>query len=642
MPGRPESHCPSVYFALAPAESGGHRLKGIARTDHLRPHTLELWSSGRLVSCCDVLSDGTWDVPITSESHAAVHAWLRAGDEQVYCGIVNAVPLWVENPLLQCDVAKRDGYVTNCIEFNVTCPIDYQVYINGRPAHDTVDFLPVPFSRTHQAHVKTRESFLVFEILANDGSLSRLPLWRWRSPGFELFRKAIRSQKYCDISLNSGDTIRDVAPIQMAVEDGGWRCHARSGRDGGSIEIDDGDILDIQIGPDTYIPTAADKKRKASVRSSRIFFKDASSAFYQPIAVTSLDTKKIKRPQTKRRILLLRPRPLPTDEIYVLAPLAQLCLAEQCELAVVNTTLQPPDADLFRDADMVVVVRYISANWMDELVKCKGRVEIIYLFDDDIPSAVDTPDLPATYRRRLTDVTFCDFQYMFYISDLVIVSSPYLLKRFNTPKTYLLEPPSIRESESLDHHLDGSPLRIGYHGSSTHCRDLEFIIPAIKRLSKENPGIHFDLFGHKAIREMIHGFDRINLMDPLPWEDYKEFSRRRPCHITVAPLLDNAYNRGKSRIKFCDAGSLGAAGIFTNNPIYRGIVDHGINGLLVSNTEDEWLGALRSLAADPDRTYRIASACRLANQDKCSLSEATRFWAELLNVGAFPASVVKN
>ena len=633
MPSRPESHCPCVYFALAPAESGEHRLKGIARSNHLRPSTLELWSFGRLVSCCNVLSDGTWDVPITSDSHAAVHAWLRAGDDQVYCGIVNAVPLCVESPLLQCDVAKRDGYVTNRIEFNVTCPIDYQIYINGQPAHDIVDFLPKSFSHTHQGHVKTRDSLLVLEVLAHDGSFSRLPLWRWRSPGFELFRKALRLQKYCDISLKSGDTIRDVAPIQITVEDGGWRCHARSGRDDVPIQIDDDDILDIQIRSDTYTPTEADRKIKASVRNSMIFFKDASSAFHQPIAITSLNNKKINCFRTKHRILLLRPRPLPTDEIYVRAPLAQLCSAEQCELIVVDTALQPPDADLFRDVNMVVVVRYIAANWMDELAKCKGRAEIIYLFDDDIPSAVDTIELPATYRRRLIDVTFCDFQYMFYISDLVIVSSPYLVERFNIPKTHLLEPPSIRESESLNHHLDGSPLRVGYHGSSTHYRDLESIIPAIRKFSKENPGIQFDLFGHKAIREMIRGFDGINLMDPLPWEEYKEFSRRHPCHIMVAPLLDNAYNRGKSRIKFCDASSLGAAGIFTNNPIYGGIVDDGINGLLVSNTEDEWLGALRSLAADPDLTYRIALACRLTNQVECSLSEATRFWAELLNAG---------
>ena len=632
MPSRAEPHCPSVYFALAPTEPGGHRLKGFARSDHLRPQTLELWSFGRLVSCCNVLSDGTWDAPIPSEPHAAVHAWLRTGDDQVYCGIVNVVPLWVENRLLQCDVIKRDGYVTNCIEFNVRCLADHQIYINGRPAHDAVDFLPTPSSNMYRGRVKTRESLLVLEVVAHDRIFTRLPLWRWRSSGFELFRQALRSQKLCDVNLHSGDTIRDVAPIQMTVEDNGWRCHARSGKNGPPIEIDDSDILDVQIHPDSFTLTDADKKRKSSVRSSRTFFKDAPAAFYQPIAVTTLNDRRVNCLRARYRILLLRPRPLPTDEIYVSAPLAQLCSSGQCELIVVDTTLHPPDADLFRDANMVIVVRYISAIWMDEIVKCKGRADIVYLFDDDIPSAVDTIELPATYRRRLIDVTFCDFQYMLYISDILIVSSPVLAERFNTPKTYLLEPPSIRESQSLDHHLDGSTLRIGYHGSSTHYRDLEFLIPTIKRFSQTNPSVEFDLFGHKAIREMTRGLDRVNVMDPLPWSEYKEFTKRRPCHIMIAPLLDHAYNRGKSRVKFCDASSLGAAGIFTDAQIYRGIVDDGINGFLMGNTEDEWLGALQSLAADPDRTYRIASACRLANQVKCSLSKATKFWAELLNI----------
>ncbi|MDQ6437395.1 hypothetical protein RB623_25355 [Mesorhizobium sp. LHD-90] len=632
MPSRPQPHCPNVYFALAPTESGGNRLKGFARSDHLRPHTLELWSFGRLVSRSNVLSDGTWDAPITSESHAAVHAWLLTDDGQVYCGVTNAVPLWVENSLLQCDVIKRDGYVTNFIDFNVRCPIDYTIYINGRPARDIVDFLPTPSSDMGRARIKTRDSLLVLEVLAQDGTFTRLPLWRWRSPGFELFREALRSQKRCDIFLNSGDTIRDAIPFQITVDDDGWRCHARSNQDSSPIEIADSDIFDVRINPYSFTLTDADKKRKASIRNSRILFKDAPAAFRQPIAVTSLGDRRVNNRAPTYRILLLRPRPLPTDEIYVLAPLAQLCSLGQCELVVVDTTLQPPDDELFREISMVVVVRYIPAVWADEIAKRKGRVEIVYLFDDDIPSAVDTIELPAVYRRRLVDVTFCDFQYLLYISDLLIVSSPALAERFNTPKTHLLQPPSIRESESLNHHLDGSALRIGYHGSSTHYRDLEFLIPAIKRFSDANPGAEFDLFGHKAVREMARGLDRVNVMDPMPWVEYKDFAKKRPCHIVMAPLLDHAYNSAKSRIKFCDASSLGAAGIFTDAKIYRGIVDDGNDGLLVSNTEDAWLGALQSLADNPDRTYGMALACRLANQNKCSLSTATMFWKKLLNI----------
>jgi hypothetical protein len=632
MPSRSEPHCPSVHFTLAPTDSGEHRLKGLAWSDHLRPHTLELWSFGRLVSHCDILSDGTWDVTISAESHAAVHAWLRTDDDRVYCGIVNAVPLCVESPLLRCEVTRRDGYVTSFLELKVGSPIDYQIYINGRPAGDAVDFLPASFSHAHKGRIKTRESLLVLEVLAHDGTFTRLPLWRWRSPGFELFREALRSQKHCDIILNSGDIVRDAVPIQITIEEDGWHCHARSGQNSAPVEIDESEILDVRIHQDKYTLTGADKKRKAFLRNSRNFFDNAPAAFYQPIAVTSSTGEQVKCQRARYRILLLRPRPLPTDEIYVLAPLARLHASGQCELTVADTTLQLPDADLFHDINMIVVVRYISAIWMDELVKHKRKAEIVYLFDDDIPSAVDTIELPAVYRRRLTDVAFCDFQYMFYVSDLVIVSSPVLAERFNTPKTHLLEPPSIRESESLGHHLDGSALRIGYHGSSTHYRDLEFLIPTIKKFSEANPGAEFDLFGHKAIREMVGGYDRVNIMDPLPWPEYKAFARERPCHIVMAPLLDNAYNRGKSRIKFCDANALGAAGIFTDARIYRGIVNDGIDGLLVNNTEDEWLDALQSLAADPDRTYKIALACRLANEAKCSLSDATGFWAELLNV----------
>jgi len=633
MPGRPEPHCPSVYFALAPSESGGRRLKGTARSEHLRPQTLEFWSFGRLVSSCNVLNDGTWDAPIESESHAAVHAWLRTGDHQVYCGIVNGVPLYVENRLLQCDVTTRDGYVTDGIEFDVKSQADYQIYINGRPAHDAVDFLPTDVSRPRRGRIKTKESLLVLEVSAHDGALVRLPLWRWRSPGFELFRGALRSQRYCDISLSSGNTIRDVVPIHMTVEDDGWRCHARYGQNNAPIAISDSDILDIRIHLDTCTLTQEDKKRKARVSTARTFFKDAPAAFHQPIVIPFLSDKRPGNSRTRCRILLLRPRPLPTDEIYVLAPLAQLCRSELCELIIVDTTQQYPDADLLCDVNFIIVVRYISARWIDEIVRYKGYAQIIYLFDDDIPNAVDTIELPATYRRRLIDVTFCDFQYMLYISDLVVVSSPALAERFSTPKTHLLEPPAIRESKSLDHHLDGITLRVGYHGSSTHYRDLEFLIPILRSFSETNPHVEFDLFGHKRIREMASDLDRVNIIDPLPWHEYKEFVKQRPCHIMLAPLLEHAYNSGKSRVKFCDASSVGAAGIFSDAPIYRSIVDDGINGLLVSNTEEDWLNALRSLAADRDRTNSIASACRLKNRVECSLSQATSFWAELLNLG---------
>ena len=76
--------------------------------------------------------------------------------------------------------------------------------------------------------------------------------------------------------------------------------------------------------------------------------------------------------------------------------------------------------------------------------------------------------------------------------------------------------------------------------------------------------------------------------------------------IAIAPLKDTPFNRGKSDIKFLDYCALGAAGIYSNLPVYESSIRHLETGWLADNTLESWVEALESLLLDNQLRERIA------------------------------------
>jgi hypothetical protein len=88
----------------------------------------------------------------------------------------------------------------------------------------------------------------------------------------------------------------------------------------------------------------------------------------------------------------------------------------------------------------------------------------------------------------------------------------------------------------------------------------------------------------------------------------------------LAPLLDTAFNRGKSPIKAMDYAALGLTVLASDTAVYRGSLADGPAGQLVANDAVSWHAAIDWLIRDQSlRQVRIVEA-RQAFIDRATLA----------------------
>ncbi len=78
--------------------------------------------------------------------------------------------------------------------------------------------------------------------------------------------------------------------------------------------------------------------------------------------------------------------------------------------------------------------------------------------------------------------------------------------------------------------------------------------------------------------------------------------------VAIAPLVDDAFTRGKSDLKYLDYGALGFPGVFSDVGAYRGAVRNRETGLLAANEPGAWAGALEEIVSDGALRARLAAA----------------------------------
>lgn len=104
---------------------------------------------------------------------------------------------------------------------------------------------------------------------------------------------------------------------------------------------------------------------------------------------------------------------------------------------------------------------------------------------------------------------------------------------------------------------------IGYSGSNSHQDDLKMVMPAIAQIMNKYSNVHFELIGaigKDKVKEhfAFAGFDddsliRIHLKPATPtFKEYPEYLASQPWHVGICPLVDTAFTRSKSHIKWME------------------------------------------------------------------------------------------
>lgn len=250
-----------------------------------------------------------------------------------------------------------------------------------------------------------------------------------------------------------------------------------------------------------------------------------------------------------------------------------------------------------------------------------------YYIDDNFWRITGSTPIADYYRHPLVRASL---EFSIKHARMVITSSQELarfLSRFTNRLSVLPAPFDFSLVENLSApHTD--EIRIGFAGSTSRSDDLELIAPILGPTLDMFPSAVFEFAG--VMPRGISVGERVRF---FPYDGdyarYVRFQRRRGWAVGLAPLLDHEANRCKTDNKYREYGGCGIAGIFSDIPPYRNVVEHGVTGLVVENSEAAWRGAINRLISRPDERARIADQAHRDVKLRCDLNRVAAEWSEL-------------
>ncbi len=147
---------------------------------------------------------------------------------------------------------------------------------------------------------------------------------------------------------------------------------------------------------------------------------------------------------------------------------------------------------------------------------------------------------------------------------------------------------------------------MGWTGTSPNFPYLAAIEPAIEAVLRDVPGSTLIVVADRA-----PSLPRLAGRDVrfVPWSPDREVEALATMDVGLMPLADDAWTRGKCSFKMLQYMAAGLPSVVSPVGMNREVLALGESGLAAAGVDD-WIDALRALAADPDRRAGLGDAGR--------------------------------
>jgi glycosyltransferase involved in cell wall biosynthesis len=238
-----------------------------------------------------------------------------------------------------------------------------------------------------------------------------------------------------------------------------------------------------------------------------------------------------------------------------------------------------------RQSDAVFVNRKMFPPFFTRLLR---RASPVLIFDfDDALFAHSDGSFSATRRTR--------FAAMLRASDLVFAGNDYLATEARQYNANVQVIPTAVDSARYTPAAQGDDppcLDLVWIGSRSTRKYLEAILPFLEQAAAVVPGLRL-----KIVSNFTLPGERLPI-DSEPWREETEAGALASSHIGIAPLWDDPWTRGKCALKVLQYMAAGLPVVSSAVGANAEAVEDGVSGLLVANTSEAWVRALRVLAED--------------------------------------------
>ena len=318
----------------------------------------------------------------------------------------------------------------------------------------------------------------------------------------------------------------------------------------------------------------------------------------------------------------------PSSRLRVLSFLPYLDKArfEFSVLPVPNSIFKRPG--LFRQAsraDLVFIQKKLFRPW--EIPFLKGRRAMIYDFDD----MVMLPGRDRHGRDVKKDAgRIKRFEKTMAEAGLVVAGSRYLQEQTGTARDRTVIIPTTVDAQAQPVKTVRQArenLVVGWIGTRGNLRYLDQVIPVIRRLAGDFPGLTLKIVADGSLEP--EGLNTVN----KKWLLEDEAQDILTFDLGLMPLTDDPWSRGKCGFKLLQYMAAGLPVVASPVGVNREIVEDGENGFL-AGPEDDWADRLGRLLDSPSLRDRLGQAGRRTVEERYDLQAWAGEFARVLETAA--------
>ena len=252
--------------------------------------------------------------------------------------------------------------------------------------------------------------------------------------------------------------------------------------------------------------------------------------------------------------------------------------------------------------DATLLQRKLLPGWQLGELRRRSR-RLIYDFDDAVLYR-DSYDRRGPHHRRRAG----RFTRTVRLADNVIAGNAFLAERARQAgarsERVRVVPTCIPEQAARPRSkTPREGLELVWIGSSSTMAGLERQRPLWERIGREVPGTRLRMICDRFLR-----FDALPVVD-VPWSEATEADELASADIGISWIPDDLWSRGKCGLKVLQYQAAGLPVVANPVGVHPEMIHPGVDGFL-AETADDWVEAVRTLAANPGFGRRMGQAAR--------------------------------
>jgi glycosyltransferase involved in cell wall biosynthesis len=274
-----------------------------------------------------------------------------------------------------------------------------------------------------------------------------------------------------------------------------------------------------------------------------------------------------------------------------------------------------------RTADAVLLQRSLPPPYLTAALRRHAR-HLVFDFDDAVWLRDSYAPKGFVSRKRAAR-----FQAIIAAADHVVAGNRYLAGRVaGVPVTVIPTCVDPAQYPVAAHATPG--VTLAWVGSQSTLRGLDRFRPTLEEIGRAVPGARL-----RVVSDATLALDHLPV-EFVPWSSAGEVAALAGADVGVAWVPDDPWSRGKCGLKVIQYQAAGLPVVANPVGVQAKLVRGGRTGYLAT-TADEWVAAVRKLAADPALRRRLGAAGRQQVEAAYSVAAAAEARADVL-AGARP------